>query len=166
MKFKRYHGFIQTGLFTSGLFSVITWLMLVWVLFGNLSNHGTEKDKILVLLFLAFAPLICLWIFMDYVRSTARRYGGHFMDEIEINHEGIGVYSQKAGDLFLPWENVYEVLKVRHFRAPFEILVRGINGEINFFGNGKAEKYIVKQLGIKTKQAPSDWKKRTDWRSK
>lgn len=166
MKFKRYHGFIQIGVFATGLVSVISWGLLIWILFGNLSNDGTEKNKILVLLFLAFAPLYGSWSMFSYVRSMAREHGGYFMDEIEMNSEGIRLYGRKTEEVFLPWDNVVEILEIRRFRTPFEIVVRGTDGEINFFGNVMAESYLNRKTGLKTKQVPANWRERTDWRNK
>ena len=88
------------------------------------------------------------------------------MDEIEMNSEGIRLYGRKTEDVFLPWDNVVEILEIRRYMVPFEIVVRGTDGEINFFGHVMAEVYLNRKTGIKTMQAPRDWRERTDWRNK
>ena len=83
-----------------------------------------------------------------------------------MDSEGISLRSRKAGDMFLPWENVFEILEIRRARIPFEIIVRGIDGDINFFGNAIARRYIKKKIGFKIQKAPGNWRERTDWRNK
>ena len=166
MKFKKYHSYVLDGLFGIVLASVICWGLLILDLLDGQPAAGTEKDRILFILICALAPFsLCRTVFF-YVRSGTSRDGGHILDEIEMDSEGIRLQSRKTGDVFMTWENVVEILDVSSYMTPFEIIVRGTNAEINFFGNFKARRYIKRRIGLKIKKAPSNWRERTDWRKK
>ena len=166
MRFKRYHSYILDGLSGAVLVSVVLWGITILLLLDGQPVGWTEKDYILTLLLFALSPLYIWWMMFSYVRYMARIDGGHFKDEIEMNSDGIRLHSRKTGDVFMTWENVVEILDVNHGRSPFEIVVRGTNAEINFFGNLKARRYLKRRTGLKIKKAPSDWRERTDWRKK
>ena len=166
MKFKRYYGYIHTVVFSAGFVSVVSWGLLILILLGDQPVDVTEKENILFLLIFVLGPFFCSGTMLFYIQSGVQEDGGHFKDEIEMNSEGIRLHGRKTGDVFLAWENVVELLIIRRMHTPFEIVVRGTNAEINFFGNYKARRYIKRRIGLKIKKAPSNWRERTDWRKK
>lgn len=163
MKFKRYHQFIQAGVFVAVFEALIIWTVMIGIYRSHVSIVGTKIQQILELLFFIFAPFIQPGIFLH---GSMLGRDGHISDVIEINHKGVRLYSKKGKNLFLPWEYVYEIIEVNHPRGPNEMIVRGINGEIDFCGPAKVKKYLTEKIGVKLKQAPSDWRRRTDWREK
>ena len=166
MKFKKYYLYILNGLFGIGLVSVTSCGLPILILLDGQPVAGTEKEKVLFILIYALASFSFCRMVFSYVRSGPREDGGHILDEIVMDSEGIRLHSRKTGDVFMTWENVVEILDVYHGRSPFEIVVRGTNGEINFYGNLKAKRYIKRKIGLKIKKAPSNWRERTDWRKK
>lgn len=102
------------------------------VLFAALSLFFTVREDDYHYLLLGLLPIAYFGLFA--LLLIFRSGGGHVLDMIRINAEGIRLESWKGRDVFIPWDYIYEMKKYisqsgGSRRGPLVISVKSISGE-------------------------------------